>query len=123
MRLRVQDLDFHYLCIMVWNGKGANTGASPAWRPELVQSLRGQISAVQRYYLSDLQDERYAGVWLPDALARKYPQANKELGWHYLFSCHPAQCRSLRWFDPSSPSGPFHSAKSGSADGQAARDP
>ncbi|MGL4206973.1 MAG: integron integrase [Aeromonadaceae bacterium] len=84
MRLRVQDLDFHYLCVMVWNGKGGKhrrvTLAS-----ELVQPLREQISAVQRYYLSDLQNEHYAGVWLPDALSRKYPNASKELGWHYLF--------------------------------------
>ncbi|MBN7798774.1 tyrosine-type recombinase/integrase [Parahaliea mediterranea] len=28
---------------------------------------------------------QYAGVWLPDALARKYPNAPFELGWHYLF--------------------------------------
>ena len=84
MRLRVQDLDFHYLCVMVWNGKGGKhrrvTLAS-----ELVQPLREQIGAVQRYYHSDLQNEQYAGVWLPDALSRKYPHASKELGWHYLF--------------------------------------
>ncbi len=33
----------------------------------------------------DLQNEQYAGVWMPNALARKYPSANKSLAWQYLF--------------------------------------
>jgi integrase len=27
----------------------------------------------------------YQGVWLPFALKKKYPNAAKEFGWHYLF--------------------------------------
>ncbi|EKP0307926.1 integron integrase [Aeromonas veronii] len=84
MRLRVQDLDFHYLCINIWNGKGGKhrrvTLAS-----ELLQALREQIAYVQRCFLADCQVPDYAGVHLPFALARKYPSAALELGWHYLF--------------------------------------
>ena len=84
MRLRVQDIDFNYLCLMVWNGKGGKhrrvTLAS-----ELIPALREQIAYVQRFYMTDCLNDAYAGVALPTALARKYPAASKELGWHYLF--------------------------------------
>ena len=84
MRLRVHDIDFNYLCVMVWNGKGGKhrrvTLAS-----ELIPALREQFAYVQRFYLDDCLNEIYAGVALPSALARKYPAACKELGWHYLF--------------------------------------
>ena len=84
MRLRIQDLDFNYLCVMVWNGKGGKhrrvTLAS-----ELIPALREQIAYAQRFFLSDCLNDQYAGVSLPTALARKYPSACKELGWHYLF--------------------------------------
>ncbi|WP_425347476.1 tyrosine-type recombinase/integrase [Shewanella holmiensis] len=53
--------------------------------PELVPALKRQISLVEAYYQQDLETADYAGVWLPFALARKYPSAPKELGWQYLF--------------------------------------
>ena len=69
---------------MVWNGKGGKhrrvTLAS-----ELIPALREQIAYAQRFFLSDCLNDQYAGVALPTALARKYPSACKELGWHYLF--------------------------------------
>ena len=40
---------------------------------------------VEEYLQLDLQNEQYAGVWMPNALARKYPSANKSLAWQYLF--------------------------------------
>ena len=84
MRLRVQDVDFYYLCTCVWNGKGGKhrrvTLAS-----ELLPALREQQAYVQRCFLVDTQVSGYAGVHLPFALARKYPNAPMELGWHYLF--------------------------------------
>ncbi|KAF7778159.1 hypothetical protein PMAN_a2965 [Pseudoalteromonas marina] len=38
---------------------------------------------VEEYLQLDLQNEQYAGVWMPNALARKYPSANKSLAWQY----------------------------------------
>lgn len=32
--------------------------------------------------------EQYAGVWMPHALAKKYPSANKSLAWQFLFPSH-----------------------------------
>jgi integrase len=44
-----------------------------------------QLDAVRRQHREDLQ--RGAGwVALPDALARKYPNAGRELGWQWVFS-------------------------------------
>jgi len=84
MRLRVQDVDVQYLSLMIWNGKGGKhrrvTLAS-----ELLPALQQQVAQVRHYYQADLQNPEYAGVWLADALARKYPAAPHELGWHYLF--------------------------------------
>lgn len=53
---------------------------------ELLSALREQIGLVGRFLSRDKTVEHYTGVWLPDALACKYPNAPFELGWHYLFS-------------------------------------
>ena len=51
----------------------------------MIPILRIQIRRVQDFLTGDMQNERYSGVWLADALARKYPNAPFQLGWHYLF--------------------------------------
>jgi hypothetical protein len=39
-----------------------------------------------KWYLEeDLLNPNFAGVWMPDALARKYQKANKTLAWQYVF--------------------------------------
>ena len=50
--------------------------------------LRNQIVQVDEYLQLDLHNEQYAGVWMPHALAKKYPAANTSLGWQYLFPSH-----------------------------------
>ncbi len=52
---------------------------------ELVPALKVQIKHATSCYQQDMQHPDYAGVWLPFALARKYPSASTTLGWHYLF--------------------------------------
>lgn len=84
VRLRVNAIDFDYLSLMVWHGKGGKH-RRVTLAPELVEPLRRQISLVQAFYQQDMQTADFAGVWLPFALARKYPAAPKELGWQYLF--------------------------------------
>ncbi len=84
VRLRVAAIDFDYLSIMVWHGKGGKH-RRVTLAPELVPALKRQIAVVDAYYQQDLATEGYAGVWLPFALSRKYPSAPKELGWQYLF--------------------------------------
>lgn len=50
----------------------------------LVQPLRAQVEAARVVYEDDRLHQR-AGVALPGALERKYPQAGKQLGWFWLF--------------------------------------
>ncbi|ALS96904.1 integron integrase [Lacimicrobium alkaliphilum] len=84
VRLRVQDIDFDYKSVRVWNGKGGKhrvvTLAS-----ELIADLRRQIMLVEQYLHADLANPHYAGVWMPHRLRVKYPQSKNQLGWQYLF--------------------------------------
>jgi integron integrase len=83
-RLRVQDIDFNYLSVQIWNGKGSKH-RSVTLAKELVPSLKSHIAHVKNIYQQDMKNPEYSGVWLPFALARKYPSAPKSVGWHYLF--------------------------------------
>lgn len=84
VRLRVHDIDYDYLSVMVWQGKG-NKNRRTTLAAELATTLKQQTQFVLQYFQADLANPDYAGVWLPYALARKYPTALKELGWQYLF--------------------------------------
>ncbi|TWX65835.1 integron integrase [Colwellia sp. C1TZA3] len=84
VRLRVQDINFDYHCIEVWNGKGGKH-RTVTLAPELTEALKEQILQVKAYYALDIRNTDYSGVYLPFALARKYPNAAKKFNWHYLF--------------------------------------
>lgn len=83
MRLRVKDIDFAYCQITVRDGKGQKDRVVPLpQRP--VETLQHHLATVQRLHQDDLQ-AGYGAVFLPDALARKYPLAPKTWGWQYVF--------------------------------------
>ena len=83
VRLRVQDIDFDYMQIMVRNGKGFKDRIVPL--PErLIGALQEQIKEVQALLQADLA-LNIDGVFMPFALERKYPKAGKELAWQFLF--------------------------------------
>ena len=84
VRLRVQDIDFDYLSVQIWNGKGGKHRRVTLAK-ELVESLKQQISTARLYYEQDMNNKDYSGVYLPYALNKKYPTAGKEFNWHYLF--------------------------------------
>jgi len=84
LRLRVNDIDMDLLQIRIWNGKGFKHRLTTL-APELLAPLQRQILKVKYFWEEDKRNNEYAGVYLPDALARKYRSAPKELGWHYLF--------------------------------------
>jgi len=84
MRLRVNDVDFDLKQIRVWNGKGYKHRITTL-ALELIPAIQRQVLLVQSYLDEDLLKPEYSGVWMPDALSRKYKNANKTLGWHYLF--------------------------------------
>ncbi|GGP58595.1 integron integrase [Shewanella algicola] len=87
VQLRVKDIDFDYKCIQVWNGKG-NKHRIVTLATELIPMLRNQILQVDDYLKLDLNNTKYAGVWMPYALTKKYPSASKSLAWQYLFPSH-----------------------------------
>lgn len=92
LRLRVKDVDFDHLQLQVWNGKGGKHRLTTL-AAELVPRLRAQKEHVRALLENDKLHAGYAGVWMPDALARKYPSAPESLGWQYLF---PASRLSLQ---------------------------
>jgi integron integrase len=83
LRLRVKDVDFVRREIVVREGKGAKDRVTmlPA---RLVAPLRAHLEAVRVLHRNDL-DAGLGAVWLPFALARKYPNAAREWGWQYVF--------------------------------------
>lgn len=83
LRLRVLDLDFANGRIHVYRGKGNKDRHVPL--PLSLQSLlRDQIDKVERLHREDIA-VGHGEVRLPDALARKYRNAGRELKWQYLF--------------------------------------
>jgi integron integrase len=84
LRLRINDIDSSMLQVRVWNGKGFKHRLTTL-APELLPAIARQTARAKAYFDEDLINPDYAGVWLPDALARKYRSAPKEFGWHYLF--------------------------------------
>lgn len=89
LRLRIKDLDFTRREITVREGKGAKDRRTLL--PDVLSSpLRRQLEHARAVHAGDLR-EGFGRVWLPFALARKYPNANRETGWQYLF---PADKRS-----------------------------
>ena len=83
VRLRVKDVDLENQALWVQEAKGGK--ARRTLLPErLKHSLAEQVRWVGDLHQCDLQ-AGYGSVYLPDALARKYPNAPSELGWQYLF--------------------------------------
>ncbi|MCU7812937.1 MAG: integron integrase, partial [Candidatus Thiodiazotropha sp. (ex Notomyrtea botanica)] len=83
LRLRVQDLDFAYGRIHIHQAKGKKDRYVPL-PGSLVDDLQEQIREVARLHTQDLA-AGYGEVVLPGALARKYPNAGRELKWQFLF--------------------------------------
>jgi integron integrase len=83
VRLRVKDIDFARREIVVRDGKGGKDRVTvlPA---KLVEPLRQQLARARELHSSDCL-AGYGEVYLPFALARKYPRAPREWAWQYAF--------------------------------------
>ena len=88
VRLRVQDVDFVRREITVRQGKGGKDRRTmlPAI---IVDALQGQLAEARRVHERDLA-AGFGAVWLPNALARKYPNAAREWAWQYVSRLHRA---------------------------------
>ena len=84
--LRVKDVDFARKQITVRSGKGDKYRRVPL--PEsLAPALRLQLRKVEKQFAHDL-GAGLRGAAIPGALLNKYPNADRELGWQFVF---PAQ--------------------------------
>lgn len=84
LRLRVKDVDLARRELTVRDGKGGKDRVTML-AAQLVEPLRLQIAQRKAQHDADLVDGR-GDVWLPDALARKYPAAATAFGWQYVFA-------------------------------------
>ncbi|MBK7616633.1 MAG: integron integrase [Burkholderiales bacterium] len=90
LRLRVKDVDFTRRVIVVREGKGAKDRVVmlPA---ALERPLPAQLAKARQLWQAD-RDAGLAGVYLPHALARKYPRAAESWAWAWVF---PQATRSV----------------------------
>ncbi len=90
VRLRIKDVDLQRNDITVRDGKGAKDRKT-VLPVSLREALRLQIETARLSHARDV-DAGFGEVWLPNALARKYPNAATQMAWQYLF---PASRRSV----------------------------
>ncbi len=83
VRLRIKDVDFSRNEIVIRDGKGQKDRVTvmPA---SLVAPLKQHVARTRVIHQLELADGR-GDVYLPDALARKYPSAPWEWAWQYVF--------------------------------------
>lgn len=83
LRLRVKDIDFAKRQIIVREGKGDKDRVT-LLPTKLIRPLEVQLASAKLLHEADLA-KGYGEVYLPSALAEKYPNAPREWIWQYLF--------------------------------------
>jgi integron integrase len=83
LTLRIKDLDFQYRQILVREAKGGKDRKTML-PLSLVEPLLQQLARVRALHQRDLR-EGFGSVYLPYALARKYPHASRDWSWQYVF--------------------------------------
>jgi integron integrase len=83
LRLRVKDVDFGRCEIVIREGKGLRDRVTML-PVALVNDLERQLARTRHLHQLDLTSG-HGDVYLPFALARKYPHAGKEWMWQYVF--------------------------------------
>jgi integron integrase len=83
LQLRVTDIDFDYSQITVRQGKGGKDRVT-LLPVSLRAHLSHQLATVKILHNRDLESG-YGFTWLPHVLNRKYPNADREWRWQYVF--------------------------------------
>jgi integron integrase len=83
LRLRVKDLDFALNQIVVRDGKGKKDRIT-IFPDRIKADTEAHLQYVKRVHQEDLR-RGFGRVYLPYALERKYPSADKQWGWQYVF--------------------------------------
>ncbi len=90
LRLRVKDVDFHYKQLIIRDAKGQKDRVT-ILPHNLLDPLRTHLARVRVQHERDLR-EGFGRVFLPFALGSKYPNADREWSWQYVF---PSSRRSI----------------------------
>jgi len=83
LQLRVKDVDFERGCLTIRSGKG-DKDRQTLLPESLKDDLQRHLLKVREIYEEDRRKEG-EGVWLPNALERKYPNAGKQWAWFWVF--------------------------------------
>ena len=83
IRLRIKDIDCELKTLTVRSGKGDKDRVT-TFPATVIPFLKSHLTKVKATHQNDL-DKGCGAVYLPHALARKYPNAAKEWGWQYVF--------------------------------------
>jgi integron integrase len=83
LSLRVKDIDFDRCCLVIRAGKG-NKDRETVLPDRIVDELKRHLAKVRVVYDSD-RARHENGVWIPHALAQKYPSSSTEWGWFWVF--------------------------------------
>ncbi len=86
LRLRIKDVEFARREIIIREGKG-NKDRITVLPENLIATLQAQAAHVRAVHHKDLADGG-GEVWLPKALAEKYPHTARAWGWQYFFPSH-----------------------------------
>lgn len=89
MHLRIKDIDLERDIVTVW-GKGDKT-RNTVLPVSIKNDLISHIKEIRPLYDHDRKNN-FNGVYLPNALEKKYPNAGKEWAWFWVF---PAQSLSV----------------------------
>ncbi|MCC7336582.1 MAG: integron integrase [Pirellulaceae bacterium] len=92
-RLRIKDICFDEQHIVVRDGKGAKDRITFLPK-QAIPELKRQIAVAKRLHEIDVE-QGFAQVYMPYALAKKYPNACRELAWKWVFPS-PQRSRDKR---------------------------
>ena len=84
LRLRVKDIDFARKEILIRDGKGFKDRVTML-PLSLIAPLKAHLAKVKSMHEADLA-AGFGSVYLPYALAKKYPQAERDWAWQYVFA-------------------------------------
>ena len=90
LRLRVKDVEFARREVLVREGKG-NKDRVTVLPENLMAPLQAQLHKARALHQKDL-DAGQGRVYLPHALAVKYPEADRSWAWQYVF---PSPVRAM----------------------------
>ncbi|MBZ0181510.1 MAG: integron integrase [Melioribacteraceae bacterium] len=83
LNLRIKDIDFDYKQLLIRDGKGEKDRHT-ILPSSIIPELKKHLNKVYKMHKTDLSKNKGETI-LPYALAKKYPNANKEFGWQYAF--------------------------------------